>query len=218
LATRPTQTSISGAIETAAKNAVSNAGYATTTWVSETFAKKTDIGNTSGAGTSITWSTLDVPADIRDGDDNTTYTAGTGLTLSSNQFSLTQKTVEDYARGVCYDSADKIPATLLNISSFIQTGSINEDGNSTSSSTSSWTLNTGSGERIFRRPVTFSPAFNSAPRVVTTISLLDAGINSGIRFSVYPENIGPGGFDFVIRTWSSSIVIAVAGYWVAIAQ
>jgi hypothetical protein len=40
-----------------------------------------------------------VPADLADGDDNTTYTAGAGLTLTGTRFALNQTTVENYAIG-----------------------------------------------------------------------------------------------------------------------
>lgn len=47
-------------------------------------------------------------------DQNTTYTAGTGLILSNNQFSVVQGTIEGWARGVCYDSVTELEAALSN--------------------------------------------------------------------------------------------------------
>ena len=56
------------------------------------------------------WSTLTgVPADIADGDANTTYVAGTGLNLTGNSFSLNTATVQ----GVCYDTEAEL-TTVLN--------------------------------------------------------------------------------------------------------
>ncbi|MDY7078233.1 MAG: hypothetical protein SXV54_15060 [Chloroflexota bacterium] len=46
--------------------------------------------NTSGGGGQVHWDNLTgVPADLADGDDGITYTAGTGLALAGGQFSIT---------------------------------------------------------------------------------------------------------------------------------
>ncbi len=51
----------------------------------------------------------DVPLGLQDGDDDTTYRAGTGLSLSlDNTFSVQQSQVEEWARDVCYDTTQEV--------------------------------------------------------------------------------------------------------------
>ncbi len=53
-----------------------------------------------------------VPDGIADGDDDTTYAAGTGVTLSGTTFSLDSSTVETLARGVAFDTEAELTAAL----------------------------------------------------------------------------------------------------------
>lgn len=70
----------------------------------------TDIAYSDDA---LQWSRLTgIPADLADGDQNNQYTAGSGITLTGSQFSLTQSTVEGFARGVAYDSRAELLSAL----------------------------------------------------------------------------------------------------------
>jgi hypothetical protein len=53
-----------------------------------------------------------VPAEWADGDDDTTYTAGTGLTLTSTSFVLQTNHVEIRTRAVTYDTESELTAAL----------------------------------------------------------------------------------------------------------
>jgi len=53
-----------------------------------------------------------VPSGLGDGDDDTTYTAGTGLNLVGAQFSAVQSTIEGWATGVCYDTPQELSGAL----------------------------------------------------------------------------------------------------------
>jgi hypothetical protein len=65
------------------------------------------------AGSGVAWTSLTgIPADLADGDSDTTYTAGAGLTLTGTTFSANQATIEGWARGVCYDTAAELRAVL----------------------------------------------------------------------------------------------------------
>lgn len=78
----------------------------------------------AGTGTATTaarsdhtqaWSSLTgVPAGFADGTDDTgtSYTAGTGITISGTTLSANQTTIENWARGVCYDTATELRAVL----------------------------------------------------------------------------------------------------------
>jgi len=75
---------------------------------------------------------------------------------------------------------------------------------------------TGSGARERRRPVQFSEAFRSTPVVHTSISLWDVDTKSAVRVEVTAENVAPGGFDIVFRTWLDTRVARVRVAWMAI--
>jgi len=53
-----------------------------------------------------------VPSGLGDGDDDTTYTAGTGLNLVGSQFSAVQSTIEGWATGVCYHTPTELAEAL----------------------------------------------------------------------------------------------------------
>jgi microcystin-dependent protein len=61
----------------------------------------------------VDWSDLTgVPADLADGDSDTTYTAGAGLTLTGTVFAADPAAIEALARGVCYDTVAELRAGL----------------------------------------------------------------------------------------------------------
>ncbi|MBI5486932.1 MAG: hypothetical protein HY905_06340 [Deltaproteobacteria bacterium] len=62
----------------------------------------------------VAWSSLSgVPAGFADGtDDGTTYSAGTGLTLTGSTFAADQATVQGWAQGVCYDTELELTTAL----------------------------------------------------------------------------------------------------------
>ena len=63
--------------------------------------------------TPVGWSDLTgVPPDLADGDSDTTYSAGAGLTLTGTTFAVDRTTVEGWARGVCYDTAAELRRDL----------------------------------------------------------------------------------------------------------
>lgn len=53
-----------------------------------------------------------IPADIADGDQDTTYTAGAGLDLAGTIFSANQAAIEAWARGVCFDTAAEVESAI----------------------------------------------------------------------------------------------------------
>jgi hypothetical protein len=66
------------------------------------------------AGAAVAWTDVTgIPADLADGvDDDTTYTAGAGLTLTDTTFAADRTVVEDWARGVAYDTVAELRAEL----------------------------------------------------------------------------------------------------------
>ena len=62
----------------------------------------------------LTWNGLqDIPAEFADGIDNdTTYTASTGLSLNGNSFRVNRSVIEAWTRNACYDTEAELRATL----------------------------------------------------------------------------------------------------------
>jgi len=59
------------------------------------------------------WSEVQgIPADLLDGDDDTTYSAGNGLTLSGTEFVVDNPVIEQLARDVAYDAESELLAVL----------------------------------------------------------------------------------------------------------
>jgi len=64
-------------------------------------------------GEAVSWTDLaDVPEGLADGDADTTYTAGTGLSLSGTEFIADSAWVRSEAEAVCYDSVGELTADL----------------------------------------------------------------------------------------------------------
>lgn len=63
--------------------------------------------------TPVYYSAIDnLPPDIADGDNDTRYSAGTGLNLNALTFSVDQTTIEIWANGVCYDAPGELTTAL----------------------------------------------------------------------------------------------------------
>ncbi|TNE90282.1 MAG: hypothetical protein EP330_08750 [Deltaproteobacteria bacterium] len=61
----------------------------------------------------ITAAAYDTETELTDVlDDNYTYTAGTGLTVSANEFAVDQATIEGWATGVCLDTGAEVVTAL----------------------------------------------------------------------------------------------------------
>jgi hypothetical protein len=73
-----------------------------------------DAADLQKTADSIAWTRVTgVPAALADGDQDTLYTGGTGLTLSvAHQFAVDQTVIEGWARGVAYDSLTELRGQL----------------------------------------------------------------------------------------------------------
>ena len=64
-------------------------------------------------GDTVSWADLDgIPSDLTDGDADTTYTAGAGLSLSGTEFTADSGWVSAQAQAVCYDTVGELTADL----------------------------------------------------------------------------------------------------------
>lgn len=88
---------------------------------------------------------------------------------------------------------------------------------SINNSAQNYTLDKLSGERSMTIDVNFEKGFEKKPQIMLSVTMLDAGINSNIRYNVEAISVSRDGFTLKISTWSDSIINGIAGNWVAIA-
>ena len=89
---------------------------------------------------------------------------------------------------------------------------------SINNSTPNYTLDKSSGDRSMTIDVNFVKGFDKKPTVMLSVTNLDAGINSNIRYSVDAISVSRDGFTIKISTWSDSIINGISGHWVAISE
>lgn len=75
---------------------------------------------------------------------------------------------------------------------------------------------TGRGQRERRRHIKFSEAYEAAPSVTLSISMLDVDTGNTIRYDLGPESITSSGFDIVFRTWGDTRVARARIAWQSI--
>ncbi len=75
-----------------------------------------------------------------------------------------------------------------------------------------------SGDREYRREISFGERFKSAPTVQVGVSLLDIDHSANTRYEIVAENVTAKGFEIVFRTWSDTRVARVRASWMAIGE
>jgi hypothetical protein len=79
----------------------------------------------------------------------------------------------------------------------------------------SFTLNTGSGPRIFKDYISFSQMFASIPRVVLGLTHIDATGATAVRMDISAPSVNREGFTIEIQTWDDSLVFGICLHWLA---
>lgn len=75
---------------------------------------------------------------------------------------------------------------------------------------------TGEGTREHRHQLQFSTAFLEGPVIHVGLSMWDIDGSANQRVDISAEEIGPGGFTIVFRTWGDTRVARVRAEWLAI--
>ena len=75
---------------------------------------------------------------------------------------------------------------------------------------------TGEGPRLTRHGVRFSESYDASPIVQVSLSMWDISNGANARADVTSENVTPGGFDIVFRTWGDTRVARVRVAWLSI--
>jgi outer membrane protein OmpA-like peptidoglycan-associated protein len=85
-------------------------------------------------------------------------------------------------------------------------------------STPNYTLGDNQGKRTVEYEVTFNKPFETKPRVVICVTLLDAVKSTQVRYSVETKGVSRDGFVALITTWGSTQLSGIGGYWLAQAE
>jgi hypothetical protein len=77
---------------------------------------------------------------------------------------------------------------------------------------------TGQGPRASRHIVNLPEAFAGVPAVTVSISMWDMDQATNSRADISAEEITPGGFHIVFKTWGDSRVARIRADWMAIGR
>lgn len=78
-----------------------------------------------------------------------------------------------------------------------------------------WTLNAGSGERVYVARVQYNAAFGNIPMVTASLAGIDVS-HGASKVYVGAVNVDSTGFDLELKTWADTRVWAVVVNWLAI--
>lgn len=78
-----------------------------------------------------------------------------------------------------------------------------------------YNLDASTGERSTTIEVAFVKPFDAKPKVVVSVSLLDADKNFNSRYNVEVISISRDGFTIKIKTWADTKILGIGGYWFA---
>jgi len=81
--------------------------------------------------------------------------------------------------------------------------------------TPGWGLNIGSGERFVDIYQKFDNIFSKTPKVIVTLSRLDASVGTDVRIAVTARDIDSNSFNLRILTWSDTLIYGVDASWIA---
>lgn len=79
----------------------------------------------------------------------------------------------------------------------------------------SYNLDSNSGARSTTIEVNFSKPYDVKPKVMVSVSQLDADKGFNSRYSVEVLSVSRDGFTIKIQTWADSKVYSIGGYWLA---
>lgn len=86
---------------------------------------------------------------------------------------------------------------------------------STKAGDSGYNLDTNTGERAMTIEVDFKNPFDVKPKVMLSVTQLDADKGFNSRYNVEVISVSRDGFTVKIRTWADSKVYSISGYWLA---
>lgn len=86
---------------------------------------------------------------------------------------------------------------------------------SVNQSVSGFALDKNNGERAVTIEIRFENPFIKKPKVILSVTQLDADKEANIRYNAEVLSISRDGFTIKFRTWSDSKIFSASGYWFA---
>lgn len=80
---------------------------------------------------------------------------------------------------------------------------------------SGYNLDTNTGERSMTIEVNFKNPYDVKPKVMISVTQIDADKGFNTRYNVEVLSVSRDGFTVKIRTWADSKVYSISGYWLA---
>jgi hypothetical protein len=78
-----------------------------------------------------------------------------------------------------------------------------------------YNLDTNTGERSMTIEVDFKNPYEVKPKVMLSVTQIDADKSFNSRYNVEVLSVSRDGFTVKIRTWADSKVYSISGYWLA---
>jgi hypothetical protein len=78
-----------------------------------------------------------------------------------------------------------------------------------------YNLDTNTGERAMTIEVNFKTPYEVKPKVMLSVTQIDADKGSNNRYNVEVISVSRDGFTVKIRTWADSKVYSISGFWLA---
>jgi len=78
-----------------------------------------------------------------------------------------------------------------------------------------YTLHENQGKRSVDYEINFTKPFDKKPKVILTVTLLDAERSTQARFNVVAKGISRDGFVLQAEVWGDTQLNAIGGYWMA---
>jgi hypothetical protein len=86
---------------------------------------------------------------------------------------------------------------------------------STKAGDAGYNLDTNTGERSMTIEVDFKNPYEVKPKVMLSVTQIDADKSFNSRYNVEVLSVSRDGFTVKIRTWADSKVYSISGYWLA---
>ena len=81
-----------------------------------------------------------------------------------------------------------------------------------------YNLDSNTGERSTTISVDFDKPYDVKPKVMVSVSQIDADKGFNTRFNVEVLSVSRDGFIVKIKTWADSKIFGIGGYWLAYAE
>jgi len=85
----------------------------------------------------------------------------------------------------------------------------------TNAAESGYNLNTNTGDRAMTIEVAFKNPYEVKPKVILSVTSLDADKGVNNRYNVEVLSVSRDGFTVKIKTWADSKIFGISGYWLA---